>query len=225
MHLAKHGIEFDATQSLIRCFTHIVNLCCQDVIRSITDKTLLAAAVDDIESDTELSTNMSSFPLPIPLRPATQTYEQACACDPIALGRHIVSGIHASGQRHEEFETVIIDGNLRGHWEEQVQLRQVDGKVQVTRLQLLCDVDTRWDSVYTMCRHLRILQQVSIVACGHGSKSSPGCMQPIDTFLHHPRRVNNVGHYHLTNQEWNVLKDFEFILEVWFIFCNVWGCH
>jgi len=94
---------------------------------------------------------MSSFPLPIPLRPATQTYEQACVHDPIALGRQIVSGIHASCQRREEFETVIIDGNLRGHWEEQVQLRWVDGKVQVQRLQLLHDVDTRWDSVYTMC--------------------------------------------------------------------------
>ena len=50
-----------------------------------------------------------------------------------------------------EFETVIVDGNLRGHWEEQVQLRQVEGKIQVPKLQLLRDVDTCWDSVYAMC--------------------------------------------------------------------------
>ena len=56
-------------------------------------------------------------------------------------------------------------------------------------------------------------------------QSSPGCVQPIDTFLHHPRRVKNVGHYCLTNQEWNVLKDYKFILEVRFVFCNMWGCY
>ena len=124
-----------------------------------------------MESDTELTTNTTSFPLPIPSHPATQTYEQACARDPIALGRHIVSGIRASGQRRMEFETVIIDGNLRGHWEEQVQLRQVEGKIQVLKLQLLRDVDTRWDSVYAMCRCLHILQQVSVFRCRHGSEA------------------------------------------------------
>jgi len=82
--------------------------------------------------------------------PATQTYQQARACDPIALGHHIVSGIWASGQRHE-FEAVIDDGNLHGHWEEQIQLWEVEGKVQVPKLQLLCDFDTHWDSVYAMC--------------------------------------------------------------------------
>ena len=93
--LAKCGIGFDATQSLIQCFAHIINLCCQDVIHSITDKTLLVA-VNSVESNKELITNTRSFPLPIPSHPATQTFEQACAHDPIALGHHIVSGIYTS---------------------------------------------------------------------------------------------------------------------------------
>ncbi|KAF8587220.1 hypothetical protein K439DRAFT_1338861, partial [Ramaria rubella] len=65
----------------------------------------------------------------------------------------------------------------------------------VPQLQLLCDVDTHWDSVYYMARCLRILHQ------------------PLDTYLHHPHRQDNIGRYRLTPMEWDLLKDFEFILE------------
>ncbi|KAF8573718.1 hypothetical protein K439DRAFT_1302795, partial [Ramaria rubella] len=68
----------------------------------------------------------------------------------IALGRHVVSGVWASGQWREDFEAVISHGHTCGDWEEQLQLRKVGGNVIVPQLQLLCDVDTHWDSVYYM---------------------------------------------------------------------------
>ncbi|KAF8573339.1 hypothetical protein K439DRAFT_1375683 [Ramaria rubella] len=136
-HLLKHGIQFDVVDSLVRCFSHVVNLCCQDVIASITNKELLTALM---ESDSGSANPTASNP----------TYAKAHARDLIALGHHIVTSVRASGQRHDDFTAVIDHGNDHGEWEDQLQLTHVDGKVQVPKLQLLQDVDTHWDSVYGM---------------------------------------------------------------------------
>ncbi|KAJ8580713.1 hypothetical protein M405DRAFT_689053, partial [Rhizopogon salebrosus TDB-379] len=61
--------------------------------------------------------------------------------------------------------------------------------------ELLRDVDTRWDSVYFMINCLHYLQQA------------------IDYFLSLP--VNrDISQYNLSPIEWQVLKDFELVLEI-----------
>ncbi|KAF8586581.1 hypothetical protein K439DRAFT_1614963 [Ramaria rubella] len=170
--------------------SHTADIC-------ITNKDLLTAPMDsDSGSANPVAGNSApTFPRPFSTCPSTQTYAKAHARDPIALGRHIVTGVRASSQQRNDFAAVIAHGNNHGEWEEQIQLTRVDGKVQVLKLQLLRDVDTRWDLVYGMAQCLRILQQ------------------PIDTYLHHPHRVEMVGCYRMMTMEWNILKDFKFVLE------------
>jgi len=46
--------------------------------------------------------------------PDDQSYEEAVACDPIALCQSTVQAVHASGQRHDHLADVIADGNKKG---------------------------------------------------------------------------------------------------------------
>ena len=85
--------------------------------------------------------------------PDKKTFEEAVSWDPIALGRAVVQSIRASGQRRQNFEETIKDGNPK-HW------FGVDDKgevIVVPFLQLLQDVKTRWDSVYGMISRLRVM--------------------------------------------------------------------
>ncbi|KAG8998769.1 hypothetical protein FRB94_006659 [Tulasnella sp. JGI-2019a] len=60
-----------------------------------------------------------------------QSYQQALARDPISLCRAVVRNLHVSSIRHEEFG-------------------RITRALLLPSLQLLRDVDTRWDSVYEM---------------------------------------------------------------------------
>ena len=91
--------------------------------------------------------------------PDKQTFEEAVSRDPIALGHAVMRSIRASGQRRQNFEETIKDGNSK-HW------FGVDdeGKfIVVPFLQLLRDVKTRWDSVYGMISRLRVMRPVRYV--------------------------------------------------------------
>jgi hypothetical protein len=60
--------------------------------------------------------------------------------------------------RRDAFDDLITNGNAKG-WFRQGQPPRV---VQVPHLQLLRDVQTRWDSVYHMLKRLRIMRPVSL---------------------------------------------------------------
>ena len=73
-------------------------------------------------------------------------YNAALEVDPIAHCRKLVSNCGASGQRHEDLQATITDANEAG-------LFSKDNKgisIQLPSLQLLCDVDTQWSSIYLM---------------------------------------------------------------------------
>ena len=80
--------------------------------------------------------------------------------DPIALARSVVHVIRASGARHDAFDIVIDNGNARGLFK-QGHLGEV---VILKKLQLLQQVCTRWDSVYSMLRHLCEMQPVCYIS-------------------------------------------------------------
>lgn len=134
--LRARGINFDGTDKRVMCFAHVINICCQHVIETITDATQ-AESVDDF-----ITEDLSYLP-------QHQTFEEAAGRDPVAMGRNIVRVFRSSGQRRQEFEQHIRDGNKNNWFESPVR-----------EVQLLRDVKTRWDSVYLMLGRLRELQPV-----------------------------------------------------------------
>ena len=86
------------------------------------------------------------------------TFSEALAHDPIVCGHTIVQVCHTSGQCCEHLRQLIIDGNAKDTF------GPPDTPMQVPDVALLCDVDTRWDSVYLMICCLRVLCQVCVCA-------------------------------------------------------------
>jgi hypothetical protein len=111
-----------------------------------TDK---AAAEEDSEnSDIEDDDPMEDTGCP--------RYAAALATDPIAKCRKMVSSCHASGQRCEDFELTISEGNESG-----VFCDRTGTTVVVPSLELLRDVDTRWSSIFLMIDRVLDLALVS----------------------------------------------------------------
>jgi hypothetical protein len=136
LEILYHGrdVPFRHAEMWIMCFSHLINICCQHVIRSLTNLDLQ----DDDTAD-ELLLNASAI-------------QVAASNDPIAKACQLVRAMRASDQRKEMFKQVIDDGNERG-W-----FKAADGKViQLKPLELLHDVRTRWDSVYEMVCRLRAM--------------------------------------------------------------------
>lgn len=120
------------------CFLHVVNLSSGHVIQG------LMKALEDLPENWE----------PPTLKHAKQSYTDAVARNPIALGCAVVRAIRASGSRREAFDDVIKDGNAK-KW-----FKDGEKTLKVKSLQLLRDVCTRWDSVYYMLNRLRKLRPV-----------------------------------------------------------------
>lgn len=137
-----HCHPFDLYNLVIRCFPHIINICCQHILAEFTDLALSDPAAEFFATNPHTAAH-------------AQLFEEAIERDPISLGRAIVRTICASGQRREHFAAIIKEGNAHGHF----SIGELDG-VQVPLVQLLRDVQTRWDSVYYMIRRLRQLRPV-----------------------------------------------------------------
>ncbi|KIK31365.1 hypothetical protein PISMIDRAFT_5833 [Pisolithus microcarpus 441] len=130
-------LEFVAKDRCIMCFTHIINLCIQDVISGFT----AANVADDLawawRDDTE----------------EKDEYIEAMRGNPLALAHYTVRAIHASGIQCDKFMSLIANRN-RGQW-----FKSPDGETTIVPdLQLLHDVKTRWDSTFLMVNRLCALQ-------------------------------------------------------------------
>jgi hypothetical protein len=72
--------------------------------------------------------------------------------DPISLAQASVRFVQASNARRVGFENIIKQGNKDGDF---VTLE--DPNYQIKDVQLLCDMEVRWDSTYYMiCRVLEM---------------------------------------------------------------------
>ena len=126
-----------------RCFPHGVNVTVHHATHKITDVSLATE-------------NALAFE-PAPRESGAHgAFDAALARDPIATGRSLVRQVCASGQRWEHLSLIIEDSNKNLDFESQ------DGPVIIPNVQLIRDVDTRWDSIYFMIRRLRVLHPVSI---------------------------------------------------------------
>jgi hypothetical protein len=133
LKMSYRDITFDAADRRIDCFAHIMDLSSGRVVRKVEGKAEVEADDDSDHGDVVPS-------------------------NPIALARSVVGAIQASGMRRDAFDDLITNGNAKG-WFRQGQPPRV---VQVPHLQLLRDVQTRWDSVYHMLKRLRIMRPVSL---------------------------------------------------------------
>ena len=148
--LAQRDIEFDHRDRRIQCLPHILNICSGHVLDALTDQSIIEIA-------------SSQFLVPLEDVDDGQTYQEALERDPVSLCRNIINILRVSGQRRDQFEEYILEGNKAGYWDAEDENDVPTGtgaKVEINVLQLLRDVKTRWDSVYYMIRRLRYLRQV-----------------------------------------------------------------
>ena len=131
------NIDFNMKDHWIMCFAHIINRCCQHIISDFTNSDLAGAAENFVTA------------LP-PGDPNWQTFKEVMGWDPVALGHNIIHVIRNTGQQHEAFNDLVRDGNEKGWF----VFRDPPVHTELPLWQLLCDITTRWDSVYYMVQHL-----------------------------------------------------------------------
>ena len=181
---------FDAKEHQIFCFPHTANICTGHIMSSLSSSPI----------DREPHENH--------IVPREQMYEQAFACDPIAMAWAAIWAIRVSGAHRDAFTAVIRDGNMDGRFKDP----DTGTIMRISPLQLLWDVPSRWDSVYYMICCFWYLHLVS------GRVNLTFCMtyvyqQAVDNLLvqlHLPE----LAKYRLAKKEWEVLQDFEVILSI-----------
>jgi len=128
------------------CYSHVIDLSCGRIVDGLSQV--------NTHSDTSY---WDADELPSLIEP---TYTNAIARDTISHACTVVRVIQGSGMRRDAFDDVITNGNSKG-WFKAGQPLEV---VQLKRLQLLRDVQTRWDSEYYMLNRLCELRPVHIFA-------------------------------------------------------------
>src|SRR6266404_3865058 len=78
-----------------------------------------------------------------------QAWLKAAKCNPVKRACKVICIIWSSDTRKQDFKQVIINGNKSGWFQD-----SKGAVIQVANRELLCDVKTRWDSVYLMIGRL-----------------------------------------------------------------------
>lgn len=180
-------VEFDHLKHRVRCYAHIINICCSHVIASTTSvsERFLSELnvpidsdrvfcddpegdsdddIDSVDGDVDFGDDVSELELDSAFDATNselQKWFSGIKRDPVKRARRMVRFLRASDQRRQGLQDFIKTGNEQG-WFSQ---RTDDGKktvVKIPNLQLLRDVKTRWDSVYLMLERLRKLRPVSL---------------------------------------------------------------
>jgi len=81
--------------------------------------------------------------MPLPDGVSIEDYRTALAADIIGMARKLVAACRVSGQRREDFELTIREGNDAGHWTD-----SEGNPLPLPVLQLLRDCETRWSSTF-----------------------------------------------------------------------------
>jgi hypothetical protein len=175
------AVDFDHLNHRVRCYAHIINICSSHIIASMTptSKSYLSQLKVPISSSYVTRDNSDDESDDgDDLNPDYDTEELAdCYADwgdsnlkrwfsgikrdPLRRARRVIRFLRSSDQRKADFRAFIEDGNRRSWF----SMKDSDGKrvaLQVSTLELLRDVKTRWDSVFMMLERLRELRPVSL---------------------------------------------------------------
>ncbi|CAA7270363.1 unnamed protein product [Cyclocybe aegerita] len=178
------------------CFPHVINICVTHVTESFTD---LALASDEAEFAAALP----------PADPHQQTFDKACAWDPIALCRGAVCAICASGKRRKMFQDIIRNSNEKEWFKAANDPNKI---IKLENLELLHDVRHQWDSLYKMIRRFREMRQ----ACNYFLLLPPNreltkfCMTDLQTLMcseRTPILVNAIPAFEMFMTAWERLGE------------------
>jgi hypothetical protein len=106
------GVDFDEKKNYIRCFAHIINLCSQAVIK-VMEKDDNDESYSDSETEPGTETTDSDEE-PVIMRATHYTRKTG----PISRARKTVAFIRKSGQRRDELQHIIKEGNTQLRWKE-----------------------------------------------------------------------------------------------------------
>jgi hypothetical protein len=150
LFLEREIVSFNAKDNRIMCFPHTINIAVQHVLNKMSS--VKAPDNDDDDDDFE---DLEDLIDADEGRGFGQSFEAACAQDPIARLRKIVMTIRSSGQRRMAFISWIVSGNQSGLFVLQNEPNDIPPR------QLLRDVRTRWDSTYLMLKRCIEMRLVS----------------------------------------------------------------
>jgi hypothetical protein len=176
------AVDFDHLKHRVRCYAHIINICSSHVISSITSVSKLYISklkvpvdsnfifcgdseneLDDDDDDDDTGRNIDDLELDCYDDKGKSNLKHWFAGikrDPLRCAHRVIHLLRSSDLHRENFRIFIQDRNTRKWFYERTQ----SGKrnpVQVPELQLLRDVKTRWDLVYSMLQRLRVLRPIS----------------------------------------------------------------
>lgn len=95
--------------------------------------------------------------MPLPDGVTAKEYCAALAADVIGTARKLVAACRVSGQRREDFELTICEGNEAGSWTD-----SEGNPFSLPVLQLLRDCETRWSSTFLLLDRVLMLLPVCI---------------------------------------------------------------
>jgi hypothetical protein len=174
----KDGIEYDHKDNRIGCYAHIINICVQHIVSSLTkvdhsdsddEKTARKGKGkeddeedDDEDEDEDDGGYMGKGDASDRIRSdqystnrKTQKWFEHLKRGTVNRARAIVRTVRSSGQRRMELLKVIRAGNLIGNFKD-----EDENTIQVKELELIKDVKHRWDSLYLMISRLKELAPV-----------------------------------------------------------------
>ena len=93
--------------------------------------------------------------MPLPDGVTIEGYRAALAADIIGAARKLIAACRVSGQRREELELTIREGNEAGSWTD-----SEGNPLPLPVLQLLRDCETRWSSTFLMLDRMLMLLPV-----------------------------------------------------------------
>jgi len=126
-----------------RCFPHVINLAVQAVYATLKD-----------ESNSDFQYLLGNLPelteealqaMPLPDGVTIEGYRAALVADIVGMARKLVTACRSSGQRREDFELTIREGNEAHSWTD-----SEGNPLLLPVLQLLRDCETRWSSTFLL---------------------------------------------------------------------------
>ena len=181
-------VKFDHLKNRIRCYAHIIHICCSHVVASATsvskqfmddlnipiepDRVFRDDSdnesedgIDPYDGDTNADENIPPLKLDCSLyhdrNPSLKKWFEGVKHDPLTRARRVIRFIRSSGQRRTGFGEFIVRGN-QNNWFSRKDSNGNKKTTQVRELELLRDVKTRWDSIYMMLDRLHDLRPVSL---------------------------------------------------------------
>lgn len=200
--LVDREIPFNAKDSHVMCFPHIINIIVQHVLTKMTSAVSDSGSDSDSESDSDPAMPAREL---ADQRGRTQTFDSAFRADPIGLCRKLVVKLRSSGQIRDEFNSWVQTGNEKNRF-------KIKGKaVKLPHKEFLRDVPTRWDSCYQMIKRCIEMRPVCSYYLLLWFFSNIFYHQAIDTFL---RSLSELENFRLSTKEWGVLQEFAYVLSV-----------